>query len=78
MMNRNRYLLCLLVIGVMLYYAVPRISVLNTGTEGIFAVTWLIFALFAVAGNLTALLHTPKKGRRVSGQSEGKKRVRSY
>ena len=62
-MNKNRYLLCILLCGVLLYYGVPRLSPFSEGTEGIFAITWLAFALMVVAGNLTALLYTPKKSR---------------
>ncbi len=60
-MNKNRYLLCLLLCGLMLYYAAPRMGVFNGGTEGIFAISWLALALFVIAGNLTALLYAPKR-----------------
>ncbi|WP_369425920.1 hypothetical protein [Cytobacillus pseudoceanisediminis] len=60
-MNKNRYLLCLLLCGLLLYYAAPRMGVFNGGTEGIFAISWLALALFVIAGNLTALLFAPKK-----------------
>lgn len=60
-MKKNRYLLCLLLSAFMLYFAVPRLSVTAGGIEGIFAMTWLAFALIVIAGNLTGLLYTPKK-----------------
>lgn len=60
-MNKNRYLLCILLCGVLLYYGMPRLSPFNEGAEGIFSIAWLAFALMVVAGNLTALLYTPKK-----------------
>ncbi|MDZ5472501.1 hypothetical protein SM124_12145 [Bacillus sp. 31A1R] len=60
-MNKNRYLLCLLVCGMMLYYAVPNLSVFSEGPSGIFAISWLVLALFVIAGNLSALLYAPKK-----------------
>jgi hypothetical protein len=60
-MNKNRYLLCLLLSGMLLYYAVPRISIFNSGAEGYFAIAWLLFALMVIAGNLTGLLYTPSK-----------------
>lgn len=66
-LNKNRYLLCLLLCGLMLYYAAPRMGVFNGGTEGIFAISWLALALFVIAGNLTALLYAPKKAA-VSGK----------
>ena len=43
----------------LLYFAVPRLSVSSAGVEGIFAITWLLFALMVIAGNLTGLLYTP-------------------
>lgn len=60
-MKKNRYLLCLLVCGMLLYFAVPRLGVFNGSSEGIFAISWLAFALMVIAGNLTALLYSPKK-----------------
>jgi hypothetical protein len=60
---KQRLLLCLLLIGVMLYYAVPRLSLETGGPESIFATAWLLFALFAAAGNLTGILYSPKKNK---------------
>ncbi|GLB58491.1 hypothetical protein [Cytobacillus sp. NCCP-133] len=80
-MNKNRYLLCLLLCGFMLYYAAPRLGVFNGGTEGIFAISWLACALFVIAGNLTALLYTPKRAaaeQKRTRQMIAKKRVRSF
>lgn len=80
-MNKNRYLLCLLLCGFMLYFAAPRLGVFNGGTEGVFAISWLAFALFVIAGNLTALLYAPKKTaaeQKRTRQMNAKKRVRSF
>jgi hypothetical protein len=60
-MKKNRYLLCLLLSAFMLYFAVPRLSVTAEGLQGIFAITWLAFAMIVIAGNLTGLLYAPKK-----------------
>nr|WP_295969876.1 hypothetical protein [uncultured Bacillus sp.] len=60
-MKKNRYLLCLLLSGLLLYYAVPRLSINSSGAEGIFTVTWLGFALMVIAGNLTGLLYTTNR-----------------
>lgn len=60
-MKKNRYLLCLLVCGMLLYFAVPRLNIFSDGSEGLFAISWLALALFVMAGNLTALLYSPKK-----------------
>ncbi len=77
-MNKNRYVLCLLASGMLLYYAVPRLSVSSTSVEGIFAITWLSFALMVIAGNLTGLLYTPRnqKGQQIS-DDQVKKRIKS-
>ena len=77
-MKKNRYLICLLVSGVLLYYAVPRLSIYSAGVEGYFAITWLLFALIVIAGNLTGLLYTPKKRKQQQFDvSKGRKRVKS-
>ncbi|KAB2338822.1 hypothetical protein F7731_04540 [Cytobacillus depressus] len=79
-MKQNRYLLCLLVCGLLLYFAVPRLGVFNQGLEGIFSITWLAFALIVIAGNLTALLYAPKKSAASTKPKaiQERKRARSY
>jgi hypothetical protein len=69
---KQRLFLCLLLCGVLLYYAVPRLSFEAGGAQSIFAASWLIFALFAIAGNLTGMLYSPKK-RKLSEKKEYKK-----
>ena len=77
-MNKNRYLLCLLASGMLLYYAVPRLSVFSSGVEGVFAVTWLLFALMVIAGNLTGLLYTPVNQKKQQiRDNQVKKRIKS-
>jgi hypothetical protein len=73
-MNKNRYLLYLLLCGVMLYYALPRISFDSLGAEGLFSGAWLLFALFVIAGNLSAFLYTPKKQKATRAKVESKPR----
>jgi hypothetical protein len=77
-MKNNRYLLCILLCGLMLYYAVPKLSVEAQGAEGIFAGAWLLLALFVLAGNLTGLLFSPAKAKsRISaGAAAGKRKKR--
>ncbi|WP_102274278.1 hypothetical protein [Cytobacillus massiliigabonensis] len=80
-MNKNRYLLCLLVCGLLLYYAAPRLDVFSEGLAGIFAISWLVFALIVIAGNLTALLYSPKNTTSNIKSREkmtDKKRARSF
>ncbi|MDP4155480.1 MAG: hypothetical protein Q8929_07555 [Bacillota bacterium] len=73
-MQRNRYILCLLVCAFLLYYAVPRLHVFAQGAEGTFSLSWLIFALFVIAGNLTGILYHPNKK---SGRNK-KKAIGNY
>lgn len=63
-MKRNRYLLCTLICGLLLYFAVPRLDIMAFGGEGIFSVAWLLLALIVVAGNLTGILYSPKRARK--------------
>lgn len=74
-MNQRIYL-CLLLCGVMLYYAVPRLSIEAGGVQGLFSITWIIFMLLAIAGNLTAILYAPRKQKAVVMKEQ--KRVRKY
>lgn len=63
---RNRYFLCILLGGVFLYYALPRLHPQAMGLEGWFAIGWLAFALLVLAGNLAALLFPNQMRRRVA------------
>ncbi|MEI5905473.1 hypothetical protein WAK64_00140 [Bacillus spongiae] len=55
---KQRYLLCFLLAGAMLYYAAPRLTLSISGIEGYFSIAWLAFAFIVLAGNLTAMLFT--------------------
>ncbi|TKC15790.1 hypothetical protein [Robertmurraya kyonggiensis] len=79
-MNKNRYLLCLLVCGVMLYYALPKLSVTADGLAGIFSISWLLLCLFVIAGNLSALLYAPKKSKTANKTTsiKSRKKLRQY
>ncbi|RLQ97950.1 hypothetical protein [Falsibacillus albus] len=77
---KQRFLLCLLLSGLLVYYAVPNLNFHAEGAEEIFTRSWLLFACFVIAGNLSALLYTPK---REKPQKQGKpqmpkKKARSY
>nr|WP_248278425.1 hypothetical protein [Bacillus sp. DNRA2] len=65
----------------MIYYAGPKLQVFQAGIEGTFAITWFLFALMVIAGNLTGLLYTAKP-RKYDGHSSHKKRqnkkIRSF
>jgi hypothetical protein len=78
-MQRNRYILCLLVCAFLLYYALPRLHVFAQGVEGLFSLSWLVFALMVIAGNLTGILYFPKRQKgqnkkRLSRDYRGKSR----
>lgn len=79
-MNKNRYLLCLLGSGAMLYYALPKLQLHDTGAAGIFAISWLGLCLFVIAGNLSALLYAPKKKQKQKNKpsQKSRKKVRAY
>ncbi len=77
-MKKNRYLLCLLLCGFMLYFAVPRLSVFAEGLQGTFSLAWLSFALIVIAGNLTGLLYSPKRTVKKHQHAGLKKKSRSF
>ncbi|MEW8971115.1 hypothetical protein [Mesobacillus jeotgali] len=60
-MKKNRYLLYLLLCGMMLYIGMPELNFQMGGKEALFAGSWLFLALLVFAGNLAAFLYTPKK-----------------
>jgi hypothetical protein len=79
-MKKQRYILCLLITGVLLYYAAPRLSIEAGGLEGIFAISWIVLATFVIAGNLAALLFSPLNASKRSREKVAvprKKRIRS-
>lgn len=77
-MKKHRYLLCLLLCGAMLYYAVPQLSVTASGPEGIFSLAWLALALMVIAGNLTGILYSPKKAVQKLQPNRSKRKSRMF
>lgn len=77
-MKRNRYILCLLVAAFMLYFALPKFSIFAQGLEGIFSISWLTLVLLVIAGNLSALLYTPKRQKLTNVGRQKVKRVRYF
>jgi len=78
---KNRLILCLLVCGVLLYYAVPNLSVHAQGLEGIFSIVWLAFACIVIGGNLVGLLYHPKKQSKIENsikESNTNRKQRQY
>lgn len=66
-MKKNRYLLYLLLCGLMFYIGMPELQFTAGGKEALFAGSWLFLALLVFAGNLAAFLYTPKKQIRTAG-----------
>lgn len=77
-MMKNRCILSLLLCGVMLYYATPRLTLTGNGIEMYFSFAWLTFLLLAIAGNLAAILYAPKKKSHAVTVKSKKTQLRSY
>ncbi|MBT2638492.1 MULTISPECIES: hypothetical protein [unclassified Bacillus (in: firmicutes)] len=80
-MKKNRYLLYLLLCGMMLYIGMPELNFQMGGKEALFAGSWLFLALLVFAGNLAAFLYTPKKRSRAGSrkmESSLKRKSRVY
>ncbi|WP_078414029.1 hypothetical protein [Priestia abyssalis] len=58
---RNQTMLSLLLCGLMLYYAIPRLAVDVNSAQGFFSLSWLFLALLVTGGNLSSLLYNSKK-----------------
>ncbi len=82
MVMQNRLLLCLLLCGVLLYFGVPRLAIGAGGLEGIFAISWLVFALIVVSGNLIGLLYNPRSAQKMTNPqvalAKKRKKMRQY
>ena len=77
-MKKNRYVLCLLLCGWMIYIAIPRLAFFSEGEVGVFTIAWLVLALLVIAGNLSALLYSPKQRQKITQPVPSKRRIRSY
>ena len=76
---RERLLFCLLFIGIMLYYAIPRLSFTGSLEEVIFSVSWLSFAVLALGGNIAAVLYMPRKAvKETRKMYQERKRMHNY
>ncbi|MBS4173806.1 hypothetical protein [Bacillus sp. FJAT-49736] len=77
-MKRSRYLLCILLAAALLYYAIPQLHFTASSQNGVFAFVWAGFALLVIAGNLSALLYSPKKKSYSRSDVPIGKRIRSH
>lgn len=58
---KNRCILSLLICCALLYYALPELTLHGSNLAAYFSWSWLALLMFAVAGNLAAILYTPKR-----------------
>lgn len=74
---RQRLWFCLLLIGILLYYAVPRLNFYGTVEERIFAGAWLFFAVCTIGGNVAAVLFqtSQRRVRKLSKKEQNRKRM---
>ncbi|MBM6617473.1 hypothetical protein [Bacillus suaedaesalsae] len=75
---RNRLILCLLICAVMLYYAVPRLTIHFSGIDGVFAFSWFLLAFFVIGGNLAGFLYSEKKKKKIQLRLERARKVRKF
>ncbi|MDQ0214993.1 hypothetical protein J2S13_001392 [Oikeobacillus pervagus] len=73
---RQKYILILLLAGLLLYYAVPRLNIYASGIEGLFSVVWLVFAIIVIAGNLSASLYSPTRVEKLSTSLSTPKKIK--
>ncbi len=75
---QQRLIMCLMLIGLMLYYAVPRFNSGGSMEEKIFSVAWMCFAILAAGGNLAAMMKPVQAGKKVQPKKNEQKKNRSY
>lgn len=73
-----RYLLSLVACLIMLYFALPKLPLYESGLPSYFSFAWLVFLLFAISGNLAAILYTPQRKEERLRSYPLKRKVRSY
>lgn len=73
---KNRYLICLLVTAVMLYFALPELNPMEAGLKGVFAISWIAFAIIVVAGNFSAFLFSPNMQKRMKVKKDSATKIR--
>lgn len=66
----------LLLCGVMLYYAVPRIQLNTESVQGVFGLSWMLLALFVIGGNVSSLLYRRPQIARTKAKRTGKRVIR--
>ncbi|PLR68403.1 MULTISPECIES: hypothetical protein [Bacillaceae] len=55
-------ILYILLAGVAVYFAVPRLDFSSSSSlESLFSLIWLLFALLVIGGNLVGIIYAPKK-----------------
>lgn len=81
-MRKNRLFLCFLLGVTIIFYGVPYLNFFGDMQTVIFSVAWLLFAMVAISGNLTALLYRKRASKndtiRQSLVTQRKQKVRHY
>ncbi|OIJ10943.1 hypothetical protein BKP35_12710 [Anaerobacillus arseniciselenatis] len=82
-MRRKRLFLCLLLGIAIVFYGVPYLNFQGDLKTVIFSITWVLFALAAISGNLIALLYGKRVNRRATTtkqifKQQKKQKVRQY
>lgn len=54
---KNRLILSLLAALALVYFSVPYLPEMEPGLGGWFSAVWLMFAVFVIGGNLSALMY---------------------
>ena len=75
---QQRLIMCLMLIGLMLYYAIPRFNSGGSLEEKIFSVAWMCFAILAAGGNLAAIMKPVQAGKKGQSKKIEQKKKRSY
>lgn len=64
---RQRLFISILVALALIYLAIPRLPIGENGLAHVFSLSWLLFALVVIGGNLVGLLYS--KNRQISVQN---------
>lgn len=68
---KQRFFICLLLAGVLISYGIQYLPLGESGVSGWFAISWLVFAIVVLLGNLFAWMRShPKHHSKNQAQNE--------